>query len=747
MTDTQDKIRLSDIALRKEKKTSFFVENQFPAIYREDGRELIELVKSYYRFLEENESQSVYNIRRIYEYRNIDTTLDRMLVFFKNKFLNGLFFEEDTRFIVKNILDLYRRKGSKEGIELFFKLFFDTEVAVFFPSEDIFKPSTSAWKTGSFIQLFSTNDRELFSGIVNRKIFGDKSNAEAFVDNVYFVKVRGAYVPVIFLSDVRGEFIKFDTIYSLEPRVTYGVVYGSMRSVEINDVGSGGNSVGDNVDIVSDTGTGGKGRVSKVTENLSKEIQFVVQDGNYGYTTSNTDILVSSQNAFFSDQEGAEFIVNERVKQVKNANTNIEVFGTVIGTRSDSIGILVDEPQDVSYFFESSIEIETISREENISKMPLFVTDKNSTASAEIGTIKNTETITIIVDLLENYLNVPLDSINYSAIPPALLEMSGTRVNSVIPTLSTPLNEAFVPETFTIGEIDTLKNMDPGFDHVSDVFVLARENLLRRFNLLDQILNVSIPTGVILFEGDILTQQKQILNFEGDLVTVQAKGRIVKSAGNNITVKHLSFESFVTDEPIFKEGSTIPITANSRQRDFTSRPLGLNAFIRGNVETVTGRIQEIEVIDSGIGYEDGSIVNIFNTTKESSGVADVTGIAITQRQGITEGRWSSFISHPNQEKVIQDSFFFQDYSYEITTDIESAGYEDEYRELIHPTGLKLFTKFGKIDVININVDILEPKITRFKIVDDAIELLSEQQNTILAENGFLYLLNTVVEED
>ncbi len=747
MTDTQDKIRLSDIALRKEKKTSFFVENQFPAIYREDGRELIELVESYYRFLEENESQSVYNIRRIYEYRNIDTTLDRMLVFFKNKFLNGLFFEEDTRFIVKNILDLYRRKGSKEGIELFFKLFFDTEVAVFFPSEDIFKPSTSAWKTGSFIQLFSTNDRELFSGIVNRKIFGDKSNAEAFVDNVYFVKVRGAYVPVIFLSDVRGEFVKFDTIYSLEPRVTYGVVYGSMRSVEISDVGSSGNSVGDNVDIVSDTGTGGKGRVSKVTENLSKEIQFVVQDGNYGYTTSNTDILVSSQNAFFSDQEGAEFIVNERVKQVKNANTNIEVFGTVIGTRSDSIGILVDEPQDVSYFFESSIEIETISREENISKMPLFVTDKNSTASAEIGTIKNTETITIVVDLLENYLNVPLDSINYSAIPPALLEMSGTRVNSVIPTLSTPLNEAFVPETFTIGEIDTLKNIDPGFDHVSDVFVLARENLLRRFNLLDQILNVSIPTGVVLFEGDILTQQKQILNFEGDLVTVQAKGRIVKSAGNNITVKHLSFESFVTDEPIFKEGSTIPITANSRQRDFTSRPLGLNASIRGNVETVTGRIQEIEVIDSGIGYEDGSIVNIFNTTKESSGVADVTGIAITQRQGITEGRWSSFISHPNQEKVIQDSFFFQDYSYEITTDIESAGYEDEYRELIHPTGLKLFTKFGKIDVININVDILEPKITRFKIVDDATELLSEQQDTILAENGFSYLLNTIVEED
>jgi hypothetical protein len=745
MTETQNETRLANLALRKEKKTSFFVENQFPAIYRENGRELIELVKSYYRFLEENEAQSVYNIRRIYEYRNIDTTLDRMLVFFKNKFLNGLFFEEDTRFIVKNILDLYRRKGSKEGIELFFKLFFDTEASVFFPSEDIFKPSSSAWKTGSFIQLFATNNKELFSDIVNRKIFGDKSNAEAFVDNVYFVNVRGAYVPVIFLSDVRGEFIRFDTIYSLDPRTTYGRVYGSLRTVEIDDVGSAGNSVGDIVNITSNTGTGAKGRVTKVTENLSGEIQFVVQDGNYGYTTSNTDILVSSQNAFFSEQEGSDFIVNERVKQVKDANT--EVFGIVLGTTSDSIGILVDEPQDTEYAFEDGIQIETVSREDNISRVPLFVTRKNSTASAEIGSIKNTETITIITDLIENYLNVSLNSNNYSAIPPALLEMSGTRVNSVIPTLSTSLNDAFVPETFTIGEIDTLTNINPGFDHVSDVFVLARENLLRRFNLLDQILNVSIPSGVILFEGDILTQQKQIENFEGDTVTVQVKGKIVKSQGNNITVKQLTFESFITDEPVFKENNNIPITVNSRQRDFTSRPLGLNAILRGDVETVTGRIQEIEIIDSGIGYEDGSSVDIFNITRESSNGVDVTGIARTQNQGITEGRWRSFFSHPNQEKVLQDSFFFQDYSYEITTDVESAGYEDEYRELIHPAGLKLFTKFGKIDVINITVDILEPKITRFKIVDDATELLSEQQDTILAENGFLYLLNTIVEED
>jgi hypothetical protein len=70
---TSDNFRLADLALSEDKKISIFIENQFPAIYREDGRELIDLVKSYYRFLEENQRQSIYNIRRIYDYRDIDT--------------------------------------------------------------------------------------------------------------------------------------------------------------------------------------------------------------------------------------------------------------------------------------------------------------------------------------------------------------------------------------------------------------------------------------------------------------------------------------------------------------------------------------------------------------------------------------------------------------------------------------------------------------------------------------------------
>lgn len=817
MKDVVEETRLSNFVLKEQKKTSSAIENQFPAIYRENGTELVELVKEYYRFLEEDNRQSTHNIRRIYEYRNIDSTAKNMLVFFKNKFLNGLFFEEDIRFAVKNILDLYRRKGSKEGIELFFKLFFDEEVQTYFPSQDMFKPSTSRWQVGTYIQLYGVSDTTIFDSLINVRIFGDKSKAEGTIDNIVFINVNNSAIPIIFLDNVKGEFTRFDNIYSLNPLTFYGRVYGSLRSVSIDATGpgTGGNKVGDIVEIRSDVGFGAKGRVTSVTEQISGEISFRIEDGNYGYTTSNTDILVSEQSIFFPSGVGSEFIVNERVKQSK---ANTDVFATVLGKRSDSIGIFLDYRElteqvlfvptdgnefnqseqivqtnsygvevfatveleeegfivavldktkpDVAtqryffeknfpietigraielqkpvldveddYFFEDGIDVQTVGRTigSNITRTPLFVTSVNTSARAEIGTIKNTETIRIIGDLIENFLDVPLDANNYSEVPPALEEMSGTRINDVIPNLDTPLNEAFVPEEFVIGEIESLSNINPGVDHVTDVFVLARENLLSKFNIRNQVMTVSIPAGVLLFVGDIVQQTRTITNFEGDPEVVQVRGEIIRVIGNQITVKHRSFNVFASDEPIFKEGTSIAIPVIFIQRDLTNPPLGLNAIIGGDVEDVVGKIESIDVTDSGFGYEQGSVVDIVNISKENNNETDIVGVASVSRQGITEGRWRTFESQTNQEKVIQDSFFYQDYSYQITTGLNARQYEDEYRNIVHPVGLKLFTQFGKTDVINIDVNVPQEAIDQFN------EIIIDAPDVFQANNNFIYL--------
>ena len=166
-----------------EKFISQQINSQLPGLYREDAQDLIEFVKAYYQFLEETSNQSIYNTRRMFEYRDIDQTLPSLLEFFKEKYLEDLDLDKiDTKFLIKNVLDLYRRRGSQEGLELFFKMFYDKKVSIYYPSKDILRPSSSTWQTGDFLQLYPA-DPTTFNDISNKLIIGSISKATAIVSS------------------------------------------------------------------------------------------------------------------------------------------------------------------------------------------------------------------------------------------------------------------------------------------------------------------------------------------------------------------------------------------------------------------------------------------------------------------------------------------------------------------------------------------------------------------------------------
>ena len=68
-----------------EKSISFFINQQFPAIYREDGPELVQLAKDYYKFMETQSNQSLYVSRRFYDYKDIDTVSTKLNEIVKNE--------------------------------------------------------------------------------------------------------------------------------------------------------------------------------------------------------------------------------------------------------------------------------------------------------------------------------------------------------------------------------------------------------------------------------------------------------------------------------------------------------------------------------------------------------------------------------------------------------------------------------------------------------------------------------------
>lgn len=752
-----------------EKFISYQIERQFPSIYREDGRELIDLVKYYYEFLEndiaafyiqgdrivngvkqsfsetykdrteaeqrlfylktlpsysnltlkEDKNQSVYNNRRLFEYRDIDNTLESMVIFFKNKYMKDLPLDGDnTRFAVKNILDLYRRRGTQEGVELFFRLFYNESIDIYYPAEAILKPSSSTWNSGIFLQLYPTEIENL-KDLTGRSIYGSISKSEAVVDRILFVLVNNILTPILYLGNVRGKFVGFDDIYSFinGNTVNFGRVYGSLESIEINqkdERATNGNNIGDLVNITYPGARGGKAIVTDVSQNITGEIFYEIDESGFGYTKDNTLLLVSNQIIFSYNlfeklevletlldqngnrgiviggnenivgvkmEEGLEFSSNSIIVTSRSANTDFTIIGDEI-TVSDGNFIILNENVANTYFSESEIhQYISIVPKNDSSPGPLYPEVSNTAIlSVRLEELSNAETISLITDRIDNFLNVTLDALDYND-PPALIPMSGT-ADPV--TINTTLNTAFNLEPFEIGSIKRFSNTNPGRNYINRVFAIAYDPVMTNFDVYNQILvleNISATFEI----GSILTQGS-------------TTGKITGIVDNTIFIIPYTYEGFNTSNPITFNGKSYNVLSVSR--DYNSNKLGFNASINAITQFAIGKILSVAITNSGYGYADKDQVTITN----DNGAVLAVGVAAARGQGLIEGRWSSKESHLNFQdgKVIQDSDYYQEYSYRISAKTDINTYKPTLTNVAHLAGTKMFGEFVLKDEVKVN---------------------------------------------
>jgi hypothetical protein len=747
-----------------EKFIAYQIEKQFPSLFREDGVELVELIKYYYQFLEtdvsafyvqgtnivdgvsqtfsikfkvkkdaeqklfdlkkipsysnlvlkEDKNQSVYNNRRLFEFRDIDNTLESMVIFFKNKYMKDLQLDGDnTRFIVKNILDLYRRRGTPDGVELFFRLFYNESISIYYPSEAMLKPSTSSWNKGIFLQLYPKEITEL-KDLTGRSIYGSISKAEAIVNRISFTLVNNTLIPILFLSSVKGNFTGFDDIFSIIDGniINFGIVYGSLDSININQNdprATTGNEIGDLVDVTYADARGGKAIVTEVSQTISGEIKYEILETGFGYTQENTLLLVSNQIIFLTtpnlidqlviletlqDQfgnigkviggdenvigvkmdEGMEFDANSIITTTRTVDNSIVIVDDEIIVDSTNI-IIVNKTFD-EYISDNQIYYyDLITPKNDSSPGPLYPETANTEIlSVKLNELDNEETVSLIVDIIGNFLEVQLDSVNFND-PPALTIMSG---NTDPVTIDTQLNDAFNLEPFTIGSIKKFINVKPGSQYKNKVFALAYDPVMKNFDVYNQIITLETISAT-LEVGSIITQGSG---------PAAISGKITKINENTIFVLPYSYYGFTSD-PITFNGNNFNILNISR--DYSSFPLGFNANINAITEFAVGKILNVDVTNSGYGYGDKEEVTI---TDEFGAVLAV-GVANARGQGRIEGRWSSKESHLNFQsgKVLQDSDYYQEYSYEIQSQTDINTYKSTLTEIAHLAGTKIFGKF------------------------------------------------------
>ena len=293
-----------------EKFVSPFIQQQFPAFYREQGPNFIAFLRAYYEWAEQTNlgdvtSGFIGKARSIPEYLDLDTTQQQFLKYFKNTYLNSIpsSTAANQALLTKHILDLYRSKGSPRSYELLFRLLFNEDIEFYIPSNDIFKPSDNLWYVPRYIE---TSDCPFIEQLIGQPIYSSSKSALAVVETVEQKIVSGKTINVMYLSSIDGNFKFGDKILSEQvPSITLSnapTIIGSLTAIAVTDGGLGFN-VGD-ILSVKGTGVDALARVAAVT-NQNGKVTFNLVNGGNGYNINDIPIVLPTYNFGISGVSGS----------------------------------------------------------------------------------------------------------------------------------------------------------------------------------------------------------------------------------------------------------------------------------------------------------------------------------------------------------------------------------------------------------------------------------------------------------
>lgn len=274
-----------------EKNISQFIQNQFPAIYREEGELFVKFVTKYYEWMEES-NNVMYHTRRLTDYHDIDTTIDDFVLKYKKKYLRDTQFSTaaQTKTLVKHSLDIYRSKGTEQSVDLFFRSIYGSPAEVYYPGEDIFRLSDGRWVQPKYLEVTPS---DLNTQFVGKIVEGVNSKATAFVERYVKRKIKSKYIHLFYISAISGEFETGEqlTLNGVFLKNT-PMVIGSMSGLQII-TGGASFKVGDIVSLTSNNGLQGKARVSSISD-LTGTVSYELLDSGWGYS-SNAEVLVSEK--------------------------------------------------------------------------------------------------------------------------------------------------------------------------------------------------------------------------------------------------------------------------------------------------------------------------------------------------------------------------------------------------------------------------------------------------------------------
>jgi hypothetical protein len=702
--------------------------------------------------------------RRLADDSDIDTSLPQFVQYFKTKYMNAMPNEmlADKRFLTKHILDLYRSKGSQRSYELLFRILYNEDVTIFLPSQHLFAPSEANWFVPTYIEI---SDTEFLDKLIDQEIYSSSKDAKATVEYVFRKNVGGRIITGLLISNVRGTFHFGDYILSEEldditvanaPRIT-----GSLSALSITNGGSAF-SVGDVLDIKG-SGVGGKGVVTS-TINESGKANFFLKAGGSGYTV-NASIIIDSSNTGGS---GASFLIgdltNKEIIQVSSdilstyfntqidnvANTfNVQVTGKVgnytVGEYVKSTANVI--PLDVTLKSGTPTIPETISNGSVSATLRIFdvnfaevtgntanlVAGSSTFTGGSSGAIFTINTVfTTKVIECNGYVSAVVGSnltlnncYSYSPANKVVLSLAissagnnysngdivtftgggGSNATAIISTNSTGgivvadircfgTNYTSTPTPNITTAAGTGGILSPTVGYLAGYPYWG-------VALLGQ---TSAATGTI----SVVTR---LTNWGFPAISFPDIENLDTLIGASLTYHSLEIGTirYITainpgNGYVFPPKVTVvePSISILNIDDGMGGFKGNNAIVTASAGSADGVVSSIKIIDAGFGYQPDETLTLSDPTNNQGITAD----SVISQHGISAGYWKNRKSFPSDTMYIQDSYYWQRFSYDIQAGRMIDTYKTYVKDLIHPAGFAMFGTFKKTNEI-IDASVLE----------------------------------------
>ena len=632
----------------------------------------------------------VTTIQQLVNHKDPDKVIEFYLNKFRDEFLATLpellDDEVERRNLIKNIKSLYRLKGTSKGHEIFFRILFNEPAETKYPREQLLRVSDGKWNTKKVIRAIddSTNT-ENTNLLIGRTITGQTSGATAVVENVFRYAFGGDQVSEFIVNQdtIVGTFQIDEVIRGTSSDLTDRFIKASITGIPSTKTITNDGALNDATDTITLTG-GGQGALFAINGIGSGKITDIIID-NAGFDFDIGDDLVfnntgtqgSGAEAFISVVNGG-ITPEDGLSDAENifADTNVYPNGPVIR---------YDEVTFQSGFTSADLQVGAT------------LLGQTSGATATIGNVGTTQ-------------HDPYD-----------IYLSGYTGS---PTFT-------VGETLTITKIDSTQFTLKISSRPGDTATIASKNsfwedirLLGRLTDTDDhiVLEDATTDGDLYFGQKIVQETGTGIKDVTDIFIVSGGdgyGSLPTISFTNASSgKDGTFKSFGTEIGRILDIKTLE---PGIQHQLSPSPPTVELFNNSIVITATGNFVNGETITSSSGAT-ATVVSYNNATgvlksKDVTGTFSVNNTITGSSSGATaiiaftdhaeaiinidavadtDGAFLNEDGHVSENTMrIQDSLYYQDFSYVIKVGRSINEWRDSFQKTMHTSGF-YFT--GQVDV-------------------------------------------------